>query len=271
MIIHLNENRFYKLFLIESKNSNRAKKQTIELIAQRFGLELDSPYVINLEKEFKNAYFTHGLDNDRYIVFEPNLCKCALEVGYGTRDFTDKDKDILSSCFNAIFTRIDSITDANARSAELKRIKDGLVSFEALQNIVNDFSKTTADAESQDSEPEEQITDLQNGYSVIGPVNYEMAHEYGKHTNPNNKLCFTLTEATWKKYSKGGLNNCYILLRNGWENIKPIHDGSNTYPPYSGFTAYDNYGTSMIFIFVAPSGDLETANGRWNHEARASS
>jgi hypothetical protein len=55
-------------------------------------------------------------------------------------------------------------------------------------------------------------------------------------------------------------------------DVKPIHDGSEK---NNGLgrgldvcNAYDDYGLSMIFLFIAPNGKLHECNTRWNHDAK---
>ena len=64
MIIHLNERRFGKLFLTESKNSDRAHKQTRVIIAQQLGKAVDDPDVISAEQYFERQMFGEGLRTD---------------------------------------------------------------------------------------------------------------------------------------------------------------------------------------------------------------
>ena len=55
---------------------------------------------------------------------------------------------------------------------------------------------------------------------------------------------------------KNGLNKVYCCLSNNWKNIKP--EKNEGYPK-------DEYGLSMIFVFVSPEGELVNSNVRWNH------
>ena len=57
MIVHLNENMFNKLFLTESKNSKRADKQTMQLIAQRSGWDINDERVLQTQRYFRSTYF----------------------------------------------------------------------------------------------------------------------------------------------------------------------------------------------------------------------
>lgn len=48
-----------------------------------------------------------------------------------------------------------------------------------------------------------------------------------------------------------------MCLRNGWENIPEVAGEDNP---------YDEYGTSMIFVFIDPEGNIAFSNCRWNHK-----
>jgi hypothetical protein len=48
-----------------------------------------------------------------------------------------------------------------------------------------------------------------------------------------------------------------VCLKDGWQDMKP-ETGPNT--------PYDEYGLSMIFVFVNPKGELVGSNTRWNHQ-----
>ena len=52
--------------------------------------------------------------------------------------------------------------------------------------------------------------------------------------------------------------------------MKAVHDGSernNNIPDINLYNAYDDYGLSMIFVWITPEGKLHECNTRWNHEA----
>ena len=95
-------------------------------------------------------------------------------------------------------------------------------------------------------------------YEIIEVKSFKLANEIGKHSGVENggKLCYTETKRTWDSYTKNGLNKVYCCLSNNWKNIK--REKSEDYPK-------DEYGLSMIFVFVSPEGELVNSNVRWNH------
>lgn len=102
-------------------------------------------------------------------------------------------------------------------------------------------------------------------YEIIGPVDFETAHKYAEMTgdmvNDSTKMCYGMFPSTWEDYTEDGKYNVYILLKNGWDTLKPIHDDESK-------SGYDTYGLSMIFVIVDEDGDLAYCNTRWNHAAR---
>jgi hypothetical protein len=95
-------------------------------------------------------------------------------------------------------------------------------------------------------------------YEIIEVKSFKLANEIGNYSGVENggKLCYTETTQTWDSYTKNGLNKVYCCLSNNWKNIKP--EKSEDYPK-------DEYGLSMIFVFVSPEGELVNSNVRWNH------
>lgn len=98
-----------------------------------------------------------------------------------------------------------------------------------------------------------------NGYE-IREVEFEEASELGRYTSlqdGDSELCYTKNECTWRSYTNNGNNAVYVCLKDGWQNIEP-EPGPNA--------PYDEYGLSMIFVFVNPQNNIAYSNTRWNHE-----
>lgn len=98
-----------------------------------------------------------------------------------------------------------------------------------------------------------------NGYE-IRQVDFEEASEIGDYSSlqdGDSELCYTQNEYTWNSYIEKGKNTAYVCLKDGWEYMKP-EPGPNA--------PYDEYGLSMIFVFVNPQRNIAFSNTRWNHE-----
>ena len=263
MIIHLNENTLNKLFLVESKNSDRAHRQTRELIAQFLGRAVDDPEVISDEQAFEKKLFGEGLRTDWFITLEPyayNWCRTAGFFGI----------DGVAKILNYLFRKAQTVN----RPEFMKQVKS-FQTFTEIRNFVGENQKADRVYARENGTKQ---NNLNTNYQVLGPLSFEEAKKYGDYSGwgagQSGRICYSQSESTWLSsyYSNHNTNNCFILLRNDWNEVSSKHDGSeanNGLPkPLNQYNGYDNYGLSMIFVWVNPNGELHECNTRWNHEAR---
>ena len=92
-------------------------------------------------------------------------------------------------------------------------------------------------------------------YKVIRIDSFEQIRQYGKY----NDWCLAQDngESMYDTYTSYGVNQLYLILRDGFEN-EPRKDGPNT--------PYDSYGLSMMTVIVDPDGQMTQSTTRWNHE-----
>ena len=121
------------------------------------------------------------------------------------------------------------------------------------------FNETFAQEDAADAEEANRISGGQSEYIVKEVPDFKTANYYGNKSCSQSKLCYTQSEHTWNQYTSNGMNRVYVCLRNGWENI-PEEPGEGN--------PYDLYGTSMIFVFINPKGDIVYSNCRWNHHTQ---
>lgn len=124
----------------------------------------------------------------------------------------------------------------------------------------------------QDDEENDRINNIDysnssQDYEILEQVEYETAHQIGNYSSPKGELCYTQTRNIWNNYTEQGKNAVYILLKKGWKNIKPRHTECLIKGLGTEESPYDEYGLSMIFVFVDYKGELTTCNTRWNHDA----
>ena len=100
------------------------------------------------------------------------------------------------------------------------------------------------------------------GYDIEADIDFERASEIGEKSgySGEGKLCYTTSEGQWDHYTNSGENTVYVLLKDGYENMRYEKYVNDPKRPY------DDYGLSMIFLFVDPNGNLVWSNTRWNHE-----
>ena len=156
----------------------------------------------------------------------------------------------------------DATTIANLNST-LKYVGDPTHINEYDRNLngmsAQDLIDRFAPARMQDMEKDKaelgrtQYT-AKNEYKVVRIDSFEQARQYGKYNDwclaqPNGKGMFD-------RYTSEGVNQLYIILRDGFEN-EPRKVGPNA--------PYDSYGLSMMTVIVDPYGQMTQSTTRWNH------
>lgn len=269
-IFHLMESidPTYRNYLLnEDKRTDQAKARCMQVIRNHFNNaswldttfnHQDNPqglsYIDYMFKQFMEEFYHDPNYRKRAVMrLAPLFCKLAFEANFQNNN-PDTDKlNRLSSILHLIYNM-----DAQGKNISSKIDIDN-TSFDDLNN---QFGTIIDDLNNQEEERiKNTVYELNSEYEVIGPVDYETAHEYGEKSCSTSKLCYTQSESTWNNYSKNGLNNAYIILKKGWENIPEQHDDASE-------SAYDTYGLSMIFVFVDGKGGLAYCNTRWNHRAK---
>lgn len=129
---------------------------------------------------------------------------------------------------------------------------DSSITFKQLvEKFKGEFEKEDA------ADTEEANKVVRSGeYEIKEVPDFETAKYYGDRSCSSSKLCYTQYESTWHDWTRNGKNCVYVCLRKGWENIPEEPTEGNP---------YDLYGTSMIFAFISPRGELLRSNCRWNH------
>ena len=164
--------------------------------------------------------------------------------------------------------RFDLTNDNGEQINTLRRIVNLLKKDDNLFNEVKNnpnitfgqlaerFKETFAQEDAADAEAANSVQNNGSEYTVKEVPDFKTAKYYGDRSCSKSKLCYTQSRSTWNSYTKNGMNRVYVCLRNGWKNIPEEATEGNP---------YDLYGTSMIFVFVNPMGNLVTSNCRWNH------
>ena len=126
----------------------------------------------------------------------------------------------------------------------------------SAQELIDRFAPVRQAA--QDKEREElnrQQYEENSAYKIIPVNSFEEATKYGKYNDwclaqPNGKNMYD-------SYTADGVNQLYVILRDGFERV-PKQTGENT--------PYDDYGLSMMTVIVDPDGDMTQSTTRWNHQ-----
>jgi hypothetical protein len=265
----LYESKSAKQVLTEANNKKRFKRQTINVLAQGLGLDPADQQLQSLESDFRNVYFGH-LNNreiDRVIGYEPLFAKCALDLGVPDNNYDDTE-------FTKYVNYLILNTKDNDNYTEIINLyKSKINSFEDMKVVVGDDIKASKQA---DAEQQASMGTTMNPNYTVSALTYEEAHEIGKYSGigagrRNGQICYSQHEDTWlsQTYSNNNTNKCFVLLRNDWKYLSgENHDGSernNGLGELSEYNAYDDYGLSMIMLFINPDGELHECNVRWNH------
>ena len=251
--------------LMEDKRGKQAKAKSLQVIREFFNnaswldtefVHQDNPnhlsHIDYMLQQFENEFYHDpNLRASAAMRLEPLFVKLAFDCGFQQANPDGVKLQRLQHILRFMYEL--------ARIGKLDLSKIGLdTTYEDLeQQYGKEIDRMEQDEEERiGSKQYERNTD----YEIIGPVDYATAHKYGEKTCPESKLCYTQSESTWTQYTQDGQNKVYILLRNGWENVPPLHDDDNE-------SAYDTYGLSMIFVFINKIGKLVYCNTRWNHKA----
>ncbi len=193
-----------------------------------------------------------------------NLGYFAVIVRWFIEYSTDQDKkdefidDKLDECTKTLLY----LTKNPAEEAKLKdqiKSKWSFKDFEDYQQNVKD--KIDAD----EKEKLKNFKGEDKGYELIQIQSFEQLEDlvggdWTGGTDPDKyHLCYANSENFYYDYWHGGINAFFLLLKDGWKDIK-AEDFTGTE------TAYDDYGTSVICIIVnIVTLKLQYANLRWNH------
>ena len=126
----------------------------------------------------------------------------------------------------------------------------------SAQGLIERFAPARMqDMEKDKAELEKAQYTAKNEYKVVRIDSFEQARQYGKY----NDWCLAQPngENMYNSYTSEGMNQLYIILRDGFEN-EPRVEGPNT--------PYDSYGLSMMTVIVDPNGQMTQSTTRWNHE-----
>ena len=251
---------------------------------------------------FEEIFFHPGsaLRKSQVLRLEPAIAKIAFENGFQQGNQNSKVMNRL----RRIVWKMYYLSKESEDEAKFITNLPLDVSFEELNNR---YGSIIDQEDADETERINGTEYTPNGYKIEGPIDFETAQKYGEYTGKplesflNNKkdkkiydkkaekaiekgeeypsfedwcerqaestkMCYATFKSTWEDYADADLsrniqlNNVYIALKDGWEDVPPVHDND-------GYSAYDEYGLSMIWVIVDENGELQYCNTRWNHAA----
>ena len=192
-----------------------------------------------------------GLMTNNDVKYLPFVAKIAFsdEVGFEKRNDNSEQLNTLRTIVQAI-----------KKDPELfnNLLNKGVDTYSELVNIMTPYLQAKEQEELNNINNKEYTHNTD--YDIIEIHNYKEAHKIGKYSSlqdGRSNLCYTQSQSTWDQYTNHGNNRVFCLLKHGWKEMEPV---------YGEDAPYDEYGLSMIFIFVSPKGKITTCNTRWNHK-----
>lgn len=269
-------NRMKKVILTECQlncilleGDSRLKKLEI-IIRNTFSNQFNVDDTVNSETYYVNANpnttwleyimfsFRHnfGLMSNSDVKYIPEFGRIAItELGFESENAAISDLNFLKRVVQIVKTKPELFE-------KYVKGKDYQAVYKYFKPII----------QQQDEEENNRINNMDysnssQDYEILEQVEYETAHQIGNYSSPKGELCYTQTRNIWNNYTEHGKNAVYILLKKGWKNIKPKHTECLLNGLDTEESPYDEYGLSMIFVFVDYKGELTTCNTRWNHDA----
>lgn len=242
MIIHLNENKFNRLFvgsrfLVNESQESKSIAAAKKLVMQRF----------NFDEQQADKFIRIKLRNDVPILRTLQGGKFILGV---TRMFCDGELRTANEIGRLNSTL--KLVTSDAHINEYDRNLNGMT----CQELIQRFSKAMSNnLDTEKSEVNGMVFDTPSDYEIVRIDSFEQAEEYGQYVS----WCVTHDENMYDSYTSDGVNQFYFCLKHGFENIKP--------QPTEG-CPLDEYGLSMIAVSVDGDGGLNTCTCRWNHDNR---
>lgn len=189
---------------------------------------------------------TFGLMTNADVQYLPVVARFAFsnEVGFEKRNDNGTEVSKLQKVVGLLKTDKELFAEIKANPS----ITFGQL-YTRLEEIIN--AQDAADAEAANK------VVARNDYDILDVPDFKTANYYGNHSCSGSRLCYTQGENTWNNYTSNGKNRVYVCLKHGWENIPEEHGPGDP---------YDEYGTSMIFVFIDENGNIAYSNCRWNHE-----
>ena len=253
--VYLDEAQVRRVKDIITENWGKTKRaivrRTLRILAGFFP-EKSEEELETMEKQILKSFF-HGrkASDENFRPLEPLVAKILYgELGYDNKFMTDRyGLSILRK------------TLRNAYSLSEHNIKPKYTAEDTLESIAERFGTTPKGLEKYGIEVSDNNFSKSEKYDIQEIPDFDTAQEYGSYTGSDGKgsggLCYTQGEETWNDYTDNGVNSCFVLLADGWEDEPPVQGDE---------TPYDAYGLSMIWVFLSPEGEITTSNSRWNHK-----
>lgn len=243
-----------------SKDKRTIINRTADIIRKNvIGIDIYSAY--EYENKIADQFFHGSMSgNGKIRKYEPMVAKILTkELGWPNNPTHSEEiqllKDILLYMWNfqirqgikpSAICNFDKMVIMDDFNTLVSRYKPLLDELEANGQSIKDFSESE--------------------YEIIPIEDFATANKYGNYSFPGKdgeygRLCYTQSNGTWNSYTNYGKNKCFLCLnKNAWQKW-----GDGEFPEDDDKTPYDEYGLSMIWVFINPKGEMVYSNTRWNH------
>ena len=238
-----------------SKDKRRIIDRTVNIIkSNTIGTTIYGAYKI--EHDIENEYFHGSMAGDGKIrKYEPMIANILTsELGYPNNPGIKKETEFLK---NALIYMWNFEIRKGIKPSAVCSFEKGVV-MDDFETLVSKYKPLLDELE---SEGKENLIFGESDYEIIPIEDFQTAKKYGDYSNPNLKLCYTQGEYTWNRYTENGANRVFLCLnKNTWKKW-----GIGERPEGDEKTPYDEYGLSMIWVFINEDGNIAYSNTRWNH------
>ena len=239
-----------------SQDKKKIIDRTMSVIRKNY-FTLNTYKVYELENKIADEYF-HGPMSGQYKIrkYEPLIADILTkEFGYPYLDGYYQEKTFLKDVMKYIWNY--QIREGKTPTIDIQNDNFNTI-FEKYKPLLDELEKRDLDVNRLDKNKSE--------YEIIPIPDFDTARKYGAYSNPNLRLCYTDYRDTWQRFTNNEEYKVYLCLnKNTWEKW-----GKGECPSTNEKTPYDEYGLSMIWVFINPNtGEIEYSNTRWNHEMEA--
>ena len=244
-----------------SKDKQKIIERTVDIIKDNvIGINSYEAYVI--ENKIADKFFHANMSgNGKIRKYEPMAANILTsELGYPNCPTNDDKQKFLQDTLSYMWNF--EIKKGVTPSAVCNY--DKTVQMDDFESLVSKYKPLLDELDRSGISVDGEEYDGNTPYEIIPITDFGTANKWGKYSNPSLPLCYTTGEGTWnsERFGDDGRNKCFLLLnQDTWKNW-----GEGKAPEPNDKTPYDDYGLSMVWLFIEPNGNLHASNTRWNHK-----
>ena len=226
-------------------------------------IDNDMYRVANLEHKIAEKYFHGQMSGSAKIRrYEPMIANILTkDLGYPNNPTIEEEELFLKNVVEYIWNF--EVREGKQPLATCKYDPNGVV-LDDFDTIVSKYKPLLDELKKSGIRTDGRVFG-ESDYEIIPIDNFEEANKYGNYSNPELPLCYTQGRGTWEDFTHDGRYKCFLCLnKNTWEKW-----GKGQKPENNENTPYDEYGLSMIWVFIDPKGRISNSNTRWNHNMEA--